>query len=132
VKKIQENSENSFGTTYIFSTVALENAGVDLDICTHESNNSSALEVACPPPRHSEKSQERSGDHHSSTYVVSGVGVKGRIMDDKSSTFNGDCPSVLKVVCGPPRIGAKKIRKILGTASEVLTSVAVLLSKVLV
>jgi hypothetical protein len=29
-------------------------------------------------------------------------------MDDKSSFTNGDCPSVLKVVCGPPGIGAKK------------------------
>jgi hypothetical protein len=42
--------ENSFGTTYIGSgSVALECAGVDLDICT-KSINSSALEVACPPP----------------------------------------------------------------------------------
>jgi hypothetical protein len=48
-KKVQETSEPRFCTTYIGSTVALENAGVDLDICILR-KNSSALEVACPPP----------------------------------------------------------------------------------
>jgi hypothetical protein len=51
-KKVQETSETRFCTTYISSgSVALENACVDLDICTI-SFNSSALEVACPPPGH--------------------------------------------------------------------------------
>jgi hypothetical protein len=40
---------DQLGTTYSESAVALENAGVDLDIC-FISNNSSALEVAFPPP----------------------------------------------------------------------------------
>ena len=54
-----------------------------------------------------EKFQERSADHHSSTYVIRSVGVEDRIMNDKSSIINVDCSSVLKVVCGPPGIGAK-------------------------
>jgi hypothetical protein len=41
--------ETNFGITYIAGGVALENAGVDLDIYTI-SINSSSLEVACPPP----------------------------------------------------------------------------------
>jgi hypothetical protein len=48
-KKFQEVSETRFRTTYLFSAIALERAGVDLDICTI-GKNSSALEVACPPP----------------------------------------------------------------------------------
>ena len=59
------------------------------------------------PRRDIEKNQERSGDHHSSNYPVRSVGVEGRIMDDKSSILNVDCPSVLKVACPPPGIGAK-------------------------
>jgi hypothetical protein len=31
-----------------------------------------------------EKNQERSADHHSITYIVSSVGVEGRVMDDNS------------------------------------------------
>jgi hypothetical protein len=38
--------------------------------------NSTALEVACPPPEHGRKNQENYRDHHSSTYVASGVGVE--------------------------------------------------------
>ena len=48
-EKVQENSETRFRTTYLVSTIALEHAGVDLEICT-KSINSSTLEVACPPP----------------------------------------------------------------------------------
>jgi hypothetical protein len=48
-KKVHEISETRFCSTYIVSAVALERAGVDLYICTI-SINSSALEVACPPP----------------------------------------------------------------------------------
>jgi hypothetical protein len=32
-------------------------------------------------------------------------------MDDKSSILNVDCSSVLKIVCGPPGIGAEKSGK---------------------
>jgi hypothetical protein len=46
--EVQETSATKFCTTYIESTVALQNAGVDLDICTIDINRS-ALEVACPP-----------------------------------------------------------------------------------
>jgi hypothetical protein len=49
-QKYKENSQNSFGTTYSVGSVALENAGIDLDICTISGRNSSTLEVACPPP----------------------------------------------------------------------------------
>jgi hypothetical protein len=48
-KKVQEISETRFRTTYRFSAIALERAGVDLDICLI-STNISSLEVACPPP----------------------------------------------------------------------------------
>jgi hypothetical protein len=48
-KKVQESSADDHSPTYPASDVALESAGVDLDICTC-SINSSALEVACPPP----------------------------------------------------------------------------------
>jgi hypothetical protein len=50
-RNFKEASENSIGITYIGSgsSVALEGAIVDLDIGT-ASINSSALQVACPPP----------------------------------------------------------------------------------
>jgi hypothetical protein len=49
-KNLQESSRNSFGGTYIGAgSVAVESAGVDLDICII-SKNSPALKVACPPP----------------------------------------------------------------------------------
>ena len=49
-KKIQEISRNSFGSTYIGGSVALEDAVVDLHIGTTSGINSPALEVACSPP----------------------------------------------------------------------------------
>jgi hypothetical protein len=49
-KKVQEISETKFRTTYFVSAVVLERAGVNLDICPFSINNSSTLEVACPPP----------------------------------------------------------------------------------
>jgi hypothetical protein len=48
-RKVKEIFEINFGTTYTGSAVALEDACVNLNICTI-SINSSALEVACPPP----------------------------------------------------------------------------------
>jgi hypothetical protein len=47
--KCKQISETRFRTTYKVSAVALKNAGVDLDLCAI-SINSTALEVACPPP----------------------------------------------------------------------------------
>ena len=67
------------------------------------------MELDVRPPD-IEKFQERSADDHSSTYVISGVGVEGRIMDDKSSTINIDCSSALEVACGAPEHG-RKFRK---------------------
>ena len=64
------------------------------------------IELDVPPPD-IEKFQERSADHHSSTYSASGVGVEGRVMDDKSSVLNVDCPSELKVGCPAPGHRAK-------------------------
>jgi hypothetical protein len=51
-KKVQESSETRFGTAYILGVVTLESAGIDLDIGTGRSTNSSALQVACGPPGH--------------------------------------------------------------------------------
>jgi hypothetical protein len=42
-----------------------------------------------------EKIQGASADHHLSTYHASGVGRKGRIMDDKISILDVDGPSTL-------------------------------------
>jgi hypothetical protein len=79
-----------------------------------------------------EKFQERSADHHSVTYIIRFVVVEGRIIDDKGSTINEDCSSVLKVVCGPPG-HRRNFRKFLQTITHPLTSaLAALLSKVLV
>jgi hypothetical protein len=50
-----------------------------------------------------EKFQGTSAEHHSSTYPVSGVGVEGRIMDDKGSIRNVDGPSELKKELHVPR-----------------------------
>jgi hypothetical protein len=60
------------------------------------------------------------------------VGDEGRIMDDKSSILNVDGPSHLKVVCGPPGIGAKFQGNTYRTITHPLTSPAMLLLKVLV
>jgi hypothetical protein len=48
-ENFKEKSQNSFGITYIGSSVALEGALMDLHISI-ESINGSALRVACPPP----------------------------------------------------------------------------------
>jgi hypothetical protein len=101
--------------------VALEGAGVDLDRGTASRINCSALSTW-------RKVQEFSPDHHSFTYRVSGVGVEGRIMDDKSSTKNAD-GSALEVVCGAPGHG-RIIRKFLCAITHPLTPGAVLVSKV--
>jgi hypothetical protein len=55
------------------------------------------------PRRDIEKFQETSADHHSSTYIESGVGVEGRIMDDKGCSHNVDGPSFLKIELHVPR-----------------------------
>jgi hypothetical protein len=52
-------------------------------------------------------------------------------MDDKRSIINVDCPSLLKVACPTPVIGAESSRKCLRTAVELLTAEAVLVRKVL-
>ena len=79
-KKVQEIPETRFCTTYTGSAVALERAGVDLDVCII-SKNSSALEVACPPPGQ-EKFQESSAGHHSPTYIgASGVALESAVVD---------------------------------------------------
>jgi hypothetical protein len=50
IEKFQESFAGHHSSTYIGAGgVALETAGVDLDICT-VSINSSALEVACTAP----------------------------------------------------------------------------------
>jgi hypothetical protein len=48
-RKFREISQNSFGITYRGCSVALEGAVVDLHI-GNTGIDSSALEVACPPP----------------------------------------------------------------------------------
>jgi hypothetical protein len=59
-----------------------------------------------------------------------GVGVEGRIMDDKSSIKNVDGSTALEVAC-PPQAGTwRKIRNVLQTFTHPLTLEAVLVSKV--
>jgi hypothetical protein len=48
--KFREISQNRVGTTYVFSTIAVEYGVVDLHIGACEGINSPPLEVACPPP----------------------------------------------------------------------------------
>jgi hypothetical protein len=68
----------------------------------------SLIQIAPPPwklhvaRRDIEKIQETSADHLLSAYRTSGVGRKGRIMDDKIPILNVDGPSILKVPCGAP------------------------------
>ena len=105
-KKVQEHSADQHSFTYAFSGVALEGASVDLHIGTAIRTNCSALLswMSGPGNWSTKKVQERSADHHSSTYRSGGVGVEGRVMDDKSSILNVDGSSFLKVGCGaPPR-----------------------------
>jgi hypothetical protein len=53
--------------------------------------NSSSILLSCMFPAQTWKTnQETSRDHHSSTYVIRGVRVEGRIMDDQSSINNAD------------------------------------------
>jgi hypothetical protein len=60
-------------------------------------------ELYVPRRQEIEKNQETSADYHSSTYLVSGVRFKDRIMDGKSSTINSDGSSVLiKDLHAPP------------------------------
>jgi hypothetical protein len=49
-RKVKENSQNSFGTTYPGDTIALEYGVMDLHFGTGIHINCSALEVACPAP----------------------------------------------------------------------------------
>jgi hypothetical protein len=95
---------------YRTSGVALEGAGVDLHIGTGIRINCSALLswMFRPGNWSTKKVQERSADQHSFTYVISGVGVEGRVMDDKSSIINVDGASVLEsCMWGPPDIERK-------------------------
>jgi hypothetical protein len=50
-----------------------------------------------------EKNQKRPADQHSFTYVISGVGVESRVMDDKSSILNVDGASELESCMWAPR-----------------------------
>jgi hypothetical protein len=80
-------------------------------------------------PQDIEKFQERSAEHHASTYGISAVGVEGRVMDDKSFILNVDGSSDLEVVWGPGTW--KKVQEIsVYRYRHPLTYVAVLLSKV--
>jgi hypothetical protein len=104
----------NINSSTILGSVALEGAAMDLYNALQQGViirpgtafgiYSSALKVACGPPGFF-FFQDASADHHSSTYLESGVGVKGRIMDDKSSIINADCPSKLKVACPVFRAG---------------------------
>jgi hypothetical protein len=50
-RKFKEISQSSYGITYRSrGSVAMEDAVMDLHVGTILSKNSSALEVACPPP----------------------------------------------------------------------------------
>jgi hypothetical protein len=101
-RKIKEISQSSFGTTYIASAVALECAGVDLDICTI-SQNSSALEVSCPPPGIGAKIQGSFSENKSGiTYFGRSVAFKSAVINREITTSN--CNSTaLQVACSPRR-----------------------------
>ena len=106
-RNFKEVSENTIGITYSpGSSIALEGAVVDLDIGT-ASTNSSALQVACPPPGiGAKKFQEISVDHHSSTYPISVfIALKNAGVDLDICTQGLDCSTLLVpvVACSPRR-----------------------------
>jgi hypothetical protein len=81
-RKDKEISQNSFGTTYSGDSVALENAGVDRDICTVSGINSSTLEVACAPPGiGAKKIQEISLISFKITYKFGSVALECGVVD---------------------------------------------------
>jgi hypothetical protein len=116
-KKVQGSSETKFGITYIIQrSVALESAAVDLHIGI-AGIDSSALEVACPPPEIRAKiSRKFLGTGFGITYIakttntVSSVTLESAVMDLHIGTNNTNS-SALQVACPPPGIGAKKIQE---------------------
>jgi hypothetical protein len=50
IEKFQEISGNENYGTYLWHFIQGETRGMDLHIGTVDSSNSTALEVACPPP----------------------------------------------------------------------------------
>jgi hypothetical protein len=50
MEKLQEISRNENQVTYLFRFIQGETRGMDLHIGTTAGINSSALQVACPPP----------------------------------------------------------------------------------
>jgi hypothetical protein len=95
-----------FHTTYIASAVALESAGVDIDICTI-CQNSAALGVACPPPGiGAKKVQEISETRFCTTYIASTIAIEHAGVDLGTCTA-GINSATLEVACPPPGIGVK-------------------------
>jgi hypothetical protein len=91
------------------------------------------IELDVPPrPRTWRKVQESSADHHSFTYSASGVGLKGAGVDLDVCITRKNCSALFELDV-PPReleLERRKFRKVLRPALQLLTSKAVLLSKV--
>jgi hypothetical protein len=80
---------------------------VDLHI-GFRSKNSSALEVACPPPGiGAKKIQESSPNSLRTPYPEASVALEGAVVDLHISIESMMNSSTLEVACGPPGIGAK-------------------------
>jgi hypothetical protein len=107
IENVQESSAGHHSPTYIVaSDVALESAGVDLDICI-TGKDCSALEVACGPPGIGAKTiQEISENKIEITYMVSAIALKRAIIDLHSRLINSNS-SALEIACPPPGIGAE-------------------------
>jgi hypothetical protein len=79
------------------------------------------------------KAKGKSQNSFGTTYIVGGsVALEGAIMDFHIGTRLSINSSALEVACpAPPGIGAKKVQESSETNLQLLTSGAVLLSKVL-
>jgi hypothetical protein len=111
------NWENSQGisvdhhsSTYPVGVVALESAGVDLDICTrrvgHGINCTTLRVVVCPAPGIGAENQDISQNSFGYTYTGGSVAPENTVMHLHIATI-GINSSTLEVACPPPGIGAK-------------------------
>jgi hypothetical protein len=74
-RKAKEISENRYNSSYLGGRVDPEGAGADLHIAIISTDCTPLFELDVLRPG-MEENQENSRDHHSSTYVASGVNVE--------------------------------------------------------
>jgi hypothetical protein len=107
-RKAKEGFRKCHSSSYTNGRVALEDGVVDLHIGTILNINSSALEVACPPPGvGAKKIQQSSLKSFGITYMGGSVALDCGVMDLHIGPMIGSNSSTLEVAFGPPGFGAK-------------------------